>query len=103
MKFTKIIVAGAIAAGTVASGAGLAGAEHGHYVIREDRNGETHCRYVAGGQTSKGPDDPGGHKFHDNVHNGQPGTDERGNDFDKESNEAERCDHVNDNGRRGRE
>ncbi len=28
---------------------------------------------IAQGQTRKGEDEPGGHKFHENVHQGQPG------------------------------
>lgn len=94
MKLTKTLTAGALASGLLLASTGVAGAEHGHYVIRQDRDGQTHCRYIADGQTSKRADDPGGHKFHDNVHNGQPGTDEHGTDFDKSENEGDRCDTV---------
>lgn len=94
MKLTKILTAGALAGGLLLASSGVAGAEHGHYVIREDRDGQTHCRYIAEGQTSKHEVDPGGHKFHDNVHIGQPGSDDHGTDFDKSDNEAERCDTV---------
>lgn len=59
-----------------------------------DRGGRPLRRYIAEGQTSKQADDSGGHKFHDNVHNGQPGTDDHGTDFDKSVNEEDRCDTV---------
>jgi hypothetical protein len=44
-------------------------ADHQHWMetpagCRED---------VAKGQTRKGEDDPGGHKYHENVHTGTPG------------------------------
>lgn len=94
MNLSKTLAAGTIAAGLLFGSAGVAGADHGHYVIREDQDGHRHCRYIAEGQTSKEADEPGGHKFHDNVHNGQPGDDERGTDFDKSANEQERCDTV---------
>ncbi|MDP8907601.1 MAG: hypothetical protein M3N47_00475 [Chloroflexota bacterium] len=81
----------------VAGTAGTGAAEHGHFVLREDSSGETHCRYIAQGQTSKSDDDRGGHKFHDNVHTGPPGSDEHGTDFDKSDNEA-RCDTVEERG-----
>jgi len=66
-------------------------------MLREDSSGETHCRYIAQGQTSKSTEDPGGHKFHDNVHIGQPGSDEHGTDFDKSDNE-DRCNTVEEKG-----
>lgn len=94
MKLTKALTAGALAGGLLLASTGVASADHGHYVIREDRDGQTHCHYIAEGQTSKQADDPGGHKFHDNVHSGQPGTDDHGTDFDKSANEEDRCDTV---------
>ena len=94
MKLTKALTGAVLAAGVLISSAGVASAEHGHFVIREDREGRTHCRYIADGQTSKAADDPGGHALHDNVHTGQPGNDDHGTDFDKSTNEAERCDTV---------
>lgn len=94
MKLTKSLTAGALAAGVLLASADIVGAEHGHYVIREDRDGQTHCRYIADGQTSKDADDPGGHAFHDHVHTGQPGSDDHGTDFDKSANEQDRCDTV---------
>ena len=96
----KIIVGVAIVATGVLGSAGSAWADHEHFVVREDRDGDTHCRYVAHGQTSKTADEGGGHKFHDNVHKGQPGSDDHGTSFDKESEEGVRCDHVNENGNR---
>ena len=95
----KFIVGCAVAAASFLGIAGTASADHEHYVVREDRNGETHCRYIAHGQTSKTEGEGGHHKFHDNVHTGQPGTDEHGTDFDKDGNEDARCDHVDENGR----
>ncbi len=89
----KTVAALTLIGGIVVGTAGTAAAEHGHFVLREDSSGETHCRYIAHGQTSKSDDDPGGHKFHDNVHAGQPGSDEHGTDFDKSANEN-RCDTV---------
>ena len=94
MNVTKALAASAIAGGLLLSSASVAGATHGHYVIREDKDGQTHCRYIAEGQTSKAAGDPGGHKFHENVHAGQPGNDDHGTDFDKDSNEEDRCDTV---------
>lgn len=93
----KILSATAMAAALVATSAGAAAASHDHYVSREDRNGQTHCRYIAEGQTSKEADEGGGHQFHDHVHNGQPGDDERGTDFNKSDNVAE-CDTVTQSG-----
>ncbi len=89
----KAIAMVALALGLTVAAAGTVGASHGHYVLREDRDGQTHCRYIAQGQTSKDEQDPGGHKFHHNVHNGQPGDDAKGTDFDKSLNE-DRCDTV---------
>ena len=94
MNLTKTLAASAIAGGLLFSATGVAGATHGHYVIREDKDGQAHGRYIADGQTSKEADDPGGHKFHHNVHAGQPGSDDHGTDFDKDSNEETRCDTV---------
>ena len=89
----KILTAGIIVAAVSIGGTAPALADHGHFVVREDRNGETQCRYIAEGQTSKGADDPGGHAFHEHVHTGQPGSDDHGTDFDKSDNEG-RCDTV---------
>lgn len=94
MNSRKSLAAAVIAGGIFAASAGVAGADHGHFVVREDRDGHRHCRYIAHGQTSKEADEPGGHKFHDNVHTGRPGSDDRGTDFDKSANEEERCDTV---------
>jgi hypothetical protein len=94
----KSIVGIAVASVSLAGMAGTSWASHGHYVVREDRNGETHCRYIAEGQTSKQEGDGGHHRFHDNVHSGQPGSDDRGTDFDRDTNEKTRCDNVSHNG-----
>lgn len=68
-------------------GAGPAAASHSHFIY-QPANGDhpATCRYVAAGQTDKEVDEPGGHAFHDHVHTGQPGSDDHGTDFDKESN-----------------
>lgn len=94
----KALVGFVVAGATFVGMTGTSSASHEHYVIREDQDGVTHCRYIAGGQTSKGPGDGGYHQFHGNVHLGQPGADARGTDFDKDSNEGTRCDVVNENG-----
>lgn len=88
----KTLSVAAIVAGLTAGAAGPALAAHGHFVIRTDRDGQTHCRYIAQGQTEKDPvaGDPGAHQFHDNVHWGQPGDDEHGTDFDGYANRS-RC------------
>ena len=44
-------------------------ASHEHYLLTPG----TCVEDVASGQTSKGPGEGGYHKFHDNVHTGQPG------------------------------
>lgn len=44
-------------------------ASHEHYLLTPGKCVED----VAGGQTAKGPGEGGYHKFHDNVHRGQPG------------------------------
>lgn len=99
--FKKTMAGTIVAAGLLLGAAGTAGADHGHFVLKEKKDGTTECRYVAHGQTSKGADEPGGHKFHDNVHNGQPGSDDKGNDVDKSANEDERCDTTHDRGSKG--
>ena len=78
---------------TVVAGLGLsagpATASHSHFVYQPAHgNHPATCRYIAGGQTEKAPDEPGGHAFHNNVHTGQPGSDDHGTDFDKEINAA---------------
>jgi hypothetical protein len=45
-------------------------ASHQHYLLTPG----TCVEVVASGQTSKGEGEGGYHKFHDNVHKGQPGT-----------------------------
>jgi hypothetical protein len=66
------LVKAAVIAGAVALGIGFAGptlAEHEHYI---DTPG-TCVDDMASGQTSKGSGEGGYHRFHDNVHKGQPG------------------------------
>ncbi len=59
-------------------------AGHAHFVHIEATNT---CQYVGHGQTSTADPDHGGyHRIHDNVHTGAPGTDGRGNTFDKSDN-----------------
>lgn len=98
-----VVAATAVVISIFGWSSGIASADHAHFVVREDRNGVTHCRYIAEGQTSKQADEPGGHKFHDHVHTGEPGGAqangrENGTDFDKASAEG-RCDEVRHNGR----
>lgn len=95
MDIPKTLATAAIAAGLLTASAGVAGAEHGHFIARTDREGTTHCRYIAEGQTAKGADDPGGHQFHTHVHSGRPGSDSHGTDIDKSANE-ERCHVIDD-------
>lgn len=79
-KLFTVLAAGA----ALALPASPALAHHDHFV----HIGSTDtCQYVAHGQTSIDDADHGGHhRFHDNVHTGTPGTDDRGNTFDKEDN-----------------
>lgn len=82
----------AVASAVTALGlsAGPAAASHAHFIYQPAHgNHPETCRYIAAGQTEKAPDEPGGHAFHVNVHTGQPGADEHGTDFDKESNADE--------------
>lgn len=59
-------------------------AGHAHFVHIEATNT---CQYVGHGQTSIDEEGHGGyHRIHDNVHTGTPGTDGRGNTFDKQGN-----------------
>jgi hypothetical protein len=91
----KKALAGCVLAGAMFAGmTGAASATHSHFVIRVDQDGVRHCRYIAEGQTSKELGEPGGHVFHLKVHTGQPGLDTHGTDFDRDINEAARCDTV---------
>ncbi len=49
--------------------AGPAFASHEHYLVTPG----TCVEDIASGQTEKGPDEGGYHKFHENVHLGTPG------------------------------
>ena len=95
MRISKATGVAGVLTAIVLGTAGAAFAGHAHFVIREDRSGTTYCQYVASGQTSiSDPSHGGYHRFHENVHVGKPGSDTHGNDFDKASNEAARCDIV---------
>lgn len=83
----RALVAAAIAAASFGAGTGTASADHGHFIYQPaNGNHPATCRYIAQGQTSKALTDPGGHAFHEHVHTGQPGADDKGTDFDKASN-----------------
>lgn len=72
--------------GALAASSAPAMAAHGHFVYIEATGT---CQYVGNGQTSIADADHGGfHRIHDNVHAGTPGTDGRGNTFDKQVNEG---------------
>lgn len=62
------IIGGVVALSIVA--AEPASASHEHYLFTPG----TCVGDMARGQTRKGPDEGGYHKFHENVHKGQPGT-----------------------------
>ncbi len=67
MKKWKGVVLGVTSALALAA---PAAASHTHYLMTPGACVED----VASGQTAKGPGEGGHHKFHDNVHKGQPGT-----------------------------
>ena len=70
---SAIAVAAVVAASLAPSGPALA--SHEHYL----QTPSTCVDDVARGQTSKGEGEGGYHRFHDNVHKGQPGTAAFGN------------------------
>ncbi|HEV2126450.1 MAG TPA: hypothetical protein VGW38_27140 [Chloroflexota bacterium] len=66
------VVKTAVIAGAVALGIGFAGptlAAHEHWL----QTPGTCVEDIASGQTSKATTEPGGHKFHEQVHLGMPG------------------------------
>ena len=65
-RITAVVLAGALATPMFA---GTALADHGHNLITPGTTVED----IANGQTGKSASDPGGHKFHVNVHLGTPG------------------------------
>lgn len=67
LRRRALTIAGVALTTTMVGGPAMAG--HVHYVLTP--NGD--CHVVASGQTSIAEDDPGGHKFHDNVHLGATG------------------------------
>lgn len=71
-----VTVAGVMAAMMALSGPAFA--SHEHYL----KTPGTCVEDVASGQTEKGEGEGGYHRFHDNVHKGQPGTEA----FEKENN-----------------
>lgn len=74
-----------------------ASAGHEHFVIIDNpADGTRTCQYIGSGQTSiSGTGHGGYHRIHDNVHIGQPGTDDNGTDFDKDANlPAHDCDVI---------
>ena len=87
----KLFGAVAIIVTTMVGGSGTAFANHGHFVvITNPRTCEATCQYLAGGGSEPAPN----HPLHSLVHMGTPGSDTRGNDIDKASNESLRCDRV---------
>ena len=96
-RLTRTVLVAGVLGAVTALGPQPAGAEHSHFIVQpEHGNHAATCRYIAHGQTSKAADEPGGHAFHEHVHVGRPGGDDRGTDFDKESNAGlYDCDFVN--------
>jgi hypothetical protein len=87
----KLLVALAASAASVIGLGGPAFADHSHFVvITHPRTGVTTCQYLAAG----GSEAAAVHPLHNKVHMGTPGSDERGNDVDKDANETRRCDVV---------
>ena len=92
MTLRKKLLAGVAttAVGVIGLG-GPAFADHAHFVvITHPKTGVTTCQYLAGGGSESGAV----HPLHNKVHTGTPGSDARGTDFDKDANEAQRCDVV---------
>ncbi len=69
MKGLKAIGIGGVVALSLVVAA-PASAAHEHYLVTPG----TCVADIARGQTAKGPEEGGYHKFHENVHKGQPGT-----------------------------
>jgi hypothetical protein len=87
----KLLVAVAASAASVIGMGGPAFADHSHFVvITHPVTGERTCQYLAAGQSEAAAV----HPLHTKVHMGTPGSDERGNDVDKDANETRRCDTV---------
>jgi hypothetical protein len=87
----KLVVGVATGAVSVIGLGGPAFADHAHFVVKtHPKSGEKTCQYVAAGRSEPAAN----HPLHNNVHMGQPGSDDHGNDFDKEANESARCDNV---------
>ena len=68
-RMVLIFVVAAMMAASMAFSASAAFAIHPHYLSTPG----TCVEDVGSGQTSKGEGEGGFHKFHDNVHKGQPG------------------------------
>lgn len=91
MNLRKRLFVVTAAAAVLLTMGGTAFADHAHFVVITDpRSGETTCQYLANGESEPAPN----HPLHNNVHLGQPGSDDHGTDFDKDANEAARCDNV---------
>ncbi len=70
MKNGKALVLGGLVALSLGLGAPApASASHEHYLLTPG----TCVTDIASGQTSKAPGEEGYHRFHSNVHKGQPG------------------------------
>ncbi len=68
-RIVSVLAVLAVAAAMVAVMAVPAFASHEHYLVTPG----TCVGDIASGQTSRGPGEDGYHKFHENVHKGQPG------------------------------
>ena len=68
-RIALVVVVAAIMAISVAFSASAAFASHEHYLLTPG----TCVDDIGSGQTAKGTNEGGYHKFHDNVHKGQPG------------------------------
>jgi hypothetical protein len=68
-RIAKLTTVAAVAAAMLSMSAPAALASHEHYLVTPG----TCVEDIASGQTQKGPDEGGYHKFHENVHLGTPG------------------------------
>lgn len=69
MKRTVLLFTVAAVMAAMLVFAGPAFADHAHYLVTPGTTVED----IASGQTEKCASEPGGHKFHENMHVGQPG------------------------------
>ena len=68
-RIVLLIAVAAIASAMLSISAPAAFASHDHYLVTPG----TCVEDIASGQTEKGPDEGGYHKYHENVHLGTPG------------------------------